>query len=113
IIYAVSELYGVKISNTRLAEWIHKNGYASDRIAAESAEPKSNAELRSEHGIKRIYPVKKGPDSVEYGEEWLNDLNEIVIDPMRTPNIAKEFESIDYQTDRDGNALPRLEDKNN
>src|SRR5699024_7345780 len=75
--------------------------------------PKSNAELRSEHGIKRIYPVKKGPDSVEYGEEWLNDLNEIVIDPKRTPNIAKEFESIDYQTDRDGNALPRLEDKNN
>ena len=113
IIYAVSELYGVKISNRRLAEWIHKNGYASDRIAAESAEPKSNAELRSEHGIKRIYPVKKGPDSVEYGEEWLNDLNEIVIDPKRTPNIAKEFESIDYQTDRDGNALPRLEDKNN
>ena len=113
IIYAVDELYGIKISNRRLAEWLHKNGYASDRIAAESAEPKSNAELRSEHGIKRIYPVKKGPDSVEYGEEWLNDLNEIVIDPKRTPNIAKEFESIDYQTDRDGNALPRLEDKNN
>ena len=113
IIYAVSELYGVKISNRRLAEWLHKQGYESDRIAAESAEPKSNAELRSEHGIKRIYPVKKGPDSVEYGEEWLNDLNEIVIDPSRTPNIAKEFESIDYQTDRDGNALPRLEDKNN
>src|SRR5699024_3244598 len=64
IIYAVDELYGVKISNRRLAEWLHKNGYASDRIAAESAEPKSNAELRSEHGIKRIYPVKKGPDSV-------------------------------------------------
>ena len=113
VIYAVSELYGVKISNRRLAEWLHKQGYESDRIAAESAEPKSNAELRSEHGIKRIYPVKKGPDSVEYGEEWLNDLNEIVIDPKRTPNIAKEFESIDYQTDRDGNALPRLEDKNN
>ena len=113
IIYAVDELYGIKISNRRLAEWLHKNGYASDRIAAESAEPKSNAELRSEHGIKRIYPVKKGPDSVEYGEEWLNDLNEIVIDPKRTSDIAKEFESIDYQTDRDGNALPRLEDKNN
>ncbi|BDQ61563.1 hypothetical protein EfsSVR2332_16410 [Enterococcus faecalis] len=32
---------------------------------------------------------------------------------MRTPNIAKEFENIDYQTDRDGNPKPRLEDKDN
>lgn len=112
-IYAVDELYGVKISNRQFAKWLHEKNYQSDRIAAESAEPKSNAELRSEHGIKHLYPVKKGPDSVEYGEEWLNDLAEIIIDPKRTPNIAKEFETIDYKTDKDGNPLPRLEDKHN
>lgn len=76
-------------------------------------EPKSIAELKNEHGIKRIKGVKKGPDSVEYGEEWLDDLAEIVIDPLRTPNIAREFENIDYQTDKDGNPKPRLEDKDN
>lgn len=76
-------------------------------------EPKSIAELKNEHGIKRIKGVKKGPDSVEYGEEWLDDLTEIVIDPLRTPNIAREFENIDYQTDKDGNPKPRLEDKDN
>ncbi|ATP40708.1 PBSX family phage terminase large subunit [Solibacillus sp. R5-41] len=112
-IYAIDEVYGVKISNRELSNKLHAKGYENDRIAAESAEPKSNAELKNELGIKRLYTVKKGPDSVEYGEEWLDDLDFICIDPLRTPNIAKEFENIDYQTDRDGNPLPRLEDKDN
>ena len=80
---------------------------------ADSAEPRSIDELKKEHDIKRIKGAKKGPDSVEYGEEWLGDLTAIVIDPNRTPGIAWEFENIDYQTDKDGDALPRLEDKNN
>lgn len=112
-IYAVDEIYGVKISNRKLAKELKAKGYQSDRIAADSAEPKSIAELRDEQGIPRIYGVKKGPDSVEYGEEWLDDLDFICIDPLRTPNIAKEFENIDYQTDKDGNPIARLEDKDN
>ena len=71
------------------------------------------AELKNEHGIRRAKGVKKGPDSVEYGEEWLNDLDFICIDPKRTPNIAREFENIDYQVDKDGNPKPRLEDRDN
>lgn len=112
-IYAIDELYDHKVSNRRLAKWLHEKNYQSDLIRAESAEPKSNDELKNEHGIKKIKPVKKGPDSVEYGEEWLGDLDAIVIDPLRTPNIAKEFENIDYATDKNGDPLPRLEDKNN
>jgi len=112
-IYAIDELYDHKVSNRRLAKWLHEKDYQSDLIRAESAEPKSNDELKNEHGIKKIKPVKKGPDSVEYGEEWLGDLDAIVIDPLRTPNIAKEFENIDYATDKNGDPLPRLEDKNN
>ncbi|WP_445326903.1 PBSX family phage terminase large subunit [Solibacillus sp. FSL R7-0682] len=112
-IYAIDEVYGVKISNRELAKKLEQKGYQSDRIAADSAEPKSIAELKNELGIKKMYGVKKGPDSVEYGEEWLDDLDFICIDPLRTPNIAREFENIDYQTDKDGNPLPRLEDKDN
>lgn len=112
-IYAIKELYGVKISNRKLAEWIQNQGYSTDHIYCDSAEPKSIAELRNEHGIKHVQGVKKGPDSVQYGEEWLGDLEAIVIDPKRTPNIAREFENIDYAMDRDGNPLPRLIDKDN
>lgn len=113
IIYAVDEHYGVQISNREFANWLKKKGYQSDEIYADSAEPKSIAELKQEHGIRRIKGVKKGPDSVEHGEQWLDDLDAIVIDPTRTPNIAREFENIDYETDKDGNVKPRLEDKDN
>lgn len=111
-IYAIDELYEVKCSNRRAAQWIKSNKYHYQDIIAE-VEPKSNAEMRNEHDISKIRQVTKGPDSVEYGEKWLDDLDAIYIDPIRTPNIAKEFESIDYQTDRDGNPKPRLEDKDN
>lgn len=112
-IYALDELYGQKISNREFAKWAINRGYQSDEIYADSAEPKSINELRAEHGMKRIQGVKKGPDSVEYGEQWLDDLDFICIDPLRTPNIAREFENIDYQTDKDGNPKPRLGDKDN
>ncbi len=58
-IYAIDEIYGVKISNRKLAEKLKAKGYQSDRIAADSAEPKSIAELRDEQGVPRIYGVKK------------------------------------------------------
>lgn len=112
-IYAVDEYYGVKISNRQLAKWLHQKHYSADLIYADSAEPKSIAELKLEHGISKIKGVKKGPDSVEYGERWLDDLDFICIDPKRTPYIAKEFENIDYQIDRDGIPKARLEDKDN
>lgn len=112
-IYAVDEIYGQKISNREFAKKIHSKGYQSDEIIADSAEPKSIAELKHDHGIKRIKGAKKGPDSVEYGEEWLDDLDFIWIDYERTPNIAREFENIDYQVDRNGDPKPRLEDKDN
>ncbi|KDN58459.1 PBSX family phage terminase large subunit [Exiguobacterium sp. AB2] len=111
-VYVLDERYGVKISNREIAEWMHSKGYHLADTTADSAEPKSIDELKT-LGVKRIRGAKKGPDSVEYGERWLDDLEEIIIDPRRTPNTAREFENIDYQTDRDGNPKPRLEDKDN
>lgn len=111
-IYILDEKYGVKISNREIAEWIINKGYHTQDITADSAEPKSIDELKT-LGVRRIRGAKKGPDSVEYGERWLDDLEEIIIDPRRTPHTAREFENIDYQTDKDGNPKPRLEDKDN
>ncbi|WP_245575912.1 PBSX family phage terminase large subunit [Alicyclobacillus contaminans] len=111
-LFCLDEIYGVKLSNRQVAEEIKHRGYHTTLTIADSAEPKSIDEMKIEHGI-RIKPAEKGPGSVEYGEKWLDDLEEIVIDPKRTPNTAKEFEDIDYQTDRDGNLKNRLEDSNN
>lgn len=111
ILYAMDEYYGIKISNREAADWIKKKGYESDMITADSAEPKSIDEMKS-YGV-RIRGAKKGPGSVEYGEKWLDDLEEIVIDPQRTPNTAREFENIDYMTDADGNPRAKLEGTDN
>ena len=110
IIYALDEYYGVKRSNKNVAEYILSKEY-DEPITCDSAEPKSIDDLR-EYELS-AWGASKGKGSVEYGEKWLGDLEAIVIDPERTPNIAKEFQMIDYATDRDGNPLPRLEDKNN
>ena len=112
VIYAIDEIYGVKISNRELAERIREKGYQSQMITCDSAEPKSIDELKLQLNIPLVQGAKKGPDSREYGERWLDDLDAIVIDPGRTPNIAREFESADYAVDRDGNPKPKLEEVN-
>ena len=112
VIYAIDEIYGVKISNRELAERIREKGYQSQMITCDSAEPKSIDELKLQLNIPLVQGAKKGPDSREYGERWLDDLDAIVIDPERTPNIAREFESADYAVDRDGNPKPKLEEVN-
>lgn len=111
-IFFMDEIYGVKIFNRELAEKMKKKGYDATLTTADSAEPKSISEMKNEYGCN-FKGAKKGPGSVEYGETWLDDLEEIVIDAKRTPNIAREFENIDYQTDKDGNPKAKLEDKDN
>jgi len=110
-LYFIDEIYGTKLSNRFVADEIKKRKCEATLTIADSAEPKSIDELKS-LGVK-IVGAKKGEGSVEYGEKWLDDLTEIIIDPKRTPNVAREFESIDYEVDRDGNQKPKLEDKNN
>lgn len=112
-IYAMDEIYGVKLSNRVVANKMKDKQFDGQETIADSSEPKSVDEMKYDHGIRWIKGAIKGPGSVEYGEKWLDDLDEIIIDPRRTPNIAKEFEDIDYQTDKDGNPKNRLEDKNN
>lgn len=68
-------------------------------MTADSAEPRTINELRN-LGLN-ILPAKKGPDSVDHGIKFLEDLDEIVIDPQRCPNTAREFDG--YELDPDGN----------
>lgn len=111
ILYAIDEIYEVKLGNREAAQKIIDKGYKHDLVVADSAEPKSIDELK-EFGIN-IIGAEKGPGSVEHGEKWLDELNAIVIDPKRTPKIAWEFENIDYETDKDGNVKNRLVDRDN
>lgn len=110
-IYALDEIYEVKMSNREAAQEIRRRDYWHLDTLADSAEPKSIDEIKG-YGV-RIKPAAKGPGSVEFGEKWLDDLEAIVIDPKRTPKTAWEFENIDYQTDKDGKLKAKLEDEDN
>lgn len=110
-LYFMDEFYQIKTSNREITIWLKEKGYHLETIICDSAEPKSIDELKL-HGVK-AKGAKKGQGSVEHGEKWLDDLEEIVIDPKRTPNTAKEYEDIDYQIDKDGNLKNKLEDKDN
>ncbi|MBP3928707.1 MAG: PBSX family phage terminase large subunit, partial [Peptostreptococcaceae bacterium] len=77
IIYFIDEIYGVKMSIRELASKIKSKGYDDFHVTCDSAEPRSIAELR-ELGIKAL-KAKKGPGSIEFGENWLDDLEAIVI----------------------------------
>jgi phage terminase large subunit len=107
ILYLIDEIRGVKLRNKVLYDELIKRKYNDIRVIADSEDPRGINELKS-YGLN-IVGAKKGPGSVEYGLEWLDSLNAIVIDPKRTPHTAKELEDADYKLDKDGNTIAELE----
>jgi len=86
-LYIFDELYAKGLTNRVLAERITSLGYAKERIIADSAEPKSIAELR-EWGISRVSPARKGADSVRSGIKYLQDWH-MVIHPRCTAFLGE------------------------
>lgn len=110
-LYIFDEIYQPKLTNTRAAETIRKKITQSAVIWADSAEPKSIAEMR-DSGL-RMYGAKKGPDSVDYGIRWLQSLDAIYIDKRRCPNAFREFVGYEYERNRDGQFVSAYPDKDN
>ena len=109
-LYVFGELHRLRLSNRAAAELIRPE--AEGRlITCDSAEPKSIDEMRG-YGL-RVRGAKKGPDSVEYGVKWLQDLDEIVIDPARCPETAREFSGYELDRDREGNFKDGYPDHDN
>lgn len=110
-LYIFFELRAQGMSNRRLAEEIGKENPNHRAVICDSAEPKSIAEMR-EYGVAAV-GAKKGPDSVYYGIKWLQDLEEIVIDPKRCPETAKEFYGYEYEGDGKGGWKAAFPDREN
>ena len=70
-------------------------------IYADSAEPKSIAELKA-YG-HNIQPAKKGPDSILAGIAILQEYDMLVT--KRSINTIKEFNSYSWKKDKEGNTL--------
>lgn len=108
-LYVWDEFYKKGLSNKAIYQEIERMGYQKERITADSAEPKSNDELRG-MGL-RISGAKKGKDSINNGIQWIQDL-EIVIHP-RCVHFITEISSYQWKTDKFNNKLNVPEDDNN
>lgn len=110
-LYIYYEIQMLKLSNRKAAELVKAENKRNKLIICDSAEPKSIAEMLA-YNLK-VLGAKKGADSVEYGIKWLQDLEEIVIDPKRCPNTAREFLEYELEKDVNGNFKGHFPDKNN
>ncbi|MBK1809443.1 PBSX family phage terminase large subunit [Clostridium sp. YIM B02505] len=111
-LYIFDEIYKVQLSNSKAVEEIKKLNPSNKRITADSAEPRTINEFKK-LGLN-IAGAKKGPDSVEHGLKFLSEeLEEIIIDPVRCPNSKREFLGYELEKDKDGNFKGEYPDKNN
>ena len=88
-IYIFDEIYKRKMLNSDIAREITDKGYAKERIRADSAEPKSNDDLKR-LGLRRIVPSVKGKDSVINGIMNISEYK-ILVDPNCKNTIAELY----------------------
>lgn len=108
-IYLLDEIYETELLNEESAALI-KPFVNQDRVACDSAEPKSILEYRTKYNIN-AYAVKKGPNSIIQGIRWLQG-HEIIID-TGCQNAINEFTLYKYKENKDGEVLPLPVDKYN
>lgn len=101
VLYVWDEIYKAGLTNPDIVNEITAAGYAKETITADSAEPKSIAELRN-LGL-RVRPAVKGPDSIRHGIQFLQGFR-MIIHP-RCVNTETELSNYTWDTDKGGNRL--------
>ena len=109
-LFVAEEFFGVRTPADRLAAEV-KARCRGETVHCDSADPRMIQELRS-RGIVAV-GAKKGPGSVREGIRFLQELGEIIIDPARCPNAAREFSAYEYEADGNGNFRADCPDRDN
>lgn len=99
-LYIVEEYVRKNLTNDKIAEAIQSLGYGKEEIRADSAEKKSNQELRN-RGISRVIDALKGPGSVMQGIQYILQYD-IVVDE-RCVKTIEELENYTWKKDKKTN----------
>lgn len=110
-LFIFGEVYGTRLSNAKAVKLIKEINPLNKLVTADSAEPRTINEFKL-LGLN-IIGAKKGADSVDNGIKFLQDLDKIIIGPIRCPNAAREFNDYEIEMDRDGNLRGDFPDRNN
>ena len=109
-IYIFDEFYKKRMLNCDIAKEIIDRGYRKERIRADSAEPKSNDDLKR-LGISRITPSVKGAGSILNGIAQISEYS-ITVDP-KCVNMIKELSSYVYDDKKTENGMRLPKDTDN
>ena len=101
--YIYDELLYKKGMHNRDISLFLTSQHIKENIFADSAEPKSIAELNNYGHI--VYPVTKGRDSIVYGINLMNQ-NEIYV-TRRSKNLIRELQGYIWAKDKEGNDLQK------
>lgn len=96
-LYVFKEFAGTGKTNQQIADIITNMGFAKSVIIADSAEPKSVAEIRR-CGIQRIRESQKGKDSIIHGIQRLQGYN-MHVHPS-CENLITELENYSWIKDK-------------
>ncbi len=97
--YIVDELIRrTMLPNRKIADYINNSAFPNALVIADSAEPKSIAEMQ-EYGIN-IIGAQKGPGSRNQGIQFVQDQRMSVT--KRSTNVIKSYRNYMWKTDRDG-----------
>jgi phage terminase large subunit len=108
-IYIYEHCYEKGLVTKDIADMLSQVVHGREEIWADSAEPRLIDELyRLGFNIK---PVKKGPDSINFGIQVLN--NYTINIPKECQNLINEFYSYEWGTDRMGKQIDKPIDFNN
>lgn len=99
-LYILEEYVRKGLTNDKIAEAIKALGYSKEIIRADSAEKKSNQELRN-LDIPRVIDVIKGPGSVMQGIQYILQY-EIIVDE-RCVKTIEELENYTWKKDKTTN----------
>jgi phage terminase large subunit len=97
-IYLDELIFQKGLSNGQIAKLL-KAYELNCQIYADSAEPKSIAEIKA-YGLP-IFPTKKGTDSIKFGIDILQSFNIFIT--QRSANVKDEFSRYSWKKDREGN----------
>ncbi len=95
--YIIDELlFQTQMSNRRIADYINNSAYRNILVIADSAEPKSIAEMQ-EYGVN-VIGAEKGSGSVYAGIQWVQDQKISVT--KKSLNVIKAYRNYMWKTDR-------------
>lgn len=102
--YIVDELLvRTQMSNRQVADYINNSAAPNTLVIADSAEPKSIAEM-NEYGLQ-VIGANKGPGSVNQGIQWVQDQRMSVT--KKSTKVIRAYRNYMWKTDKEGKVIDK------